>query len=79
MAASTPNGGTGKGGLLVFAVAEKNCCQPSSLLPTGFSAIEFAAPQLVERVVRNEEARGSNPLTSTSREIVALEAQLNLQ
>ena len=33
-------------------------------MPFGFATVNGGIAQLVERLVRNEKARGSNPLTS---------------
>ena len=39
----------------------------SDLFPPLFSQVNGGIAQLVERLVRNEKARGSNPLTSSLR------------
>ena len=36
-------------------------------MPLGFATVNGGIAQLVERLVRNEKARGSNPLTSSLR------------
>ena len=49
---------------LTFAGASEHCPRPAGLGPA--EARDGAVAQLGERLVRNEEARGSNPLSSTT-------------